>query len=668
MVVSRQESRVEQGDPRTRMPEYLSGVQGLRTVAALMVAVYHIWFGRVSGGVDVFFVVAGYFAAKSLMRMGLATDARGRFAVATRYWLRTLRRITPSAIVVIIGTVVASMLFMPQSAWQYAIPHGFASLFHFENWQLVAANADYLQDGMAASPFQQFWALSLQVQFYLVFPLLLLAVTTLAKGRAWSARRTAAVLLASVLILSFIFSVWYTAIDQPAAYFNTFARGWEFMAGAILSLAMTRGLANKPLASAMGWIGLLVLLALGATLDVSTLFPGWAALIPVAAAILIMISAASGRAPIVLSRGPMVWFGNASFAFYLWHWPILVLYRYRFGEQVGIKGGLAILLVAAVLAYITTRFVETPIREWKRIQRGALSTILVVALLMAPAYGALAYWQQTLSTEQHRAQELQRKAVEGEEIPEGELVPSIAQARDDYVDSYQVDGCHQVNNKPEVNTCFFGDENAERTIAIVGGSHSAQWVDLVRRAAERVDARLEVIIKHRCLFADIDELHFERDPSCAPWAASALEHLLEEKPDLVVTMANRQMDGSDELQEPFLDYFRALDERGIPVIGIRDNPRFDYDVPECIEKKGIEACEQPRDEFYDDDEEFDFSELDDFTFVDILEDICPVDTCEVVQENVLMYRDKHHLTRTWTLRFGDRVENAIVNWFAQNRS
>ncbi|MFC7766220.1 acyltransferase family protein [Leucobacter soli] len=170
------------------MPAYLNGVQGLRTVAALMVAVYHIWFGRVSGAVDVFFVVAGYFAAKSLMRMAESETFRARVQVMSRYWMRTLRRITPSAVVVIIGTAVASLLFMPHSAWQYAIPHGFASLFHFENWLLIASNADYLQDGMAASPFQQFWALSLQAQFYLLFPLLLFVAVSLAKRRGWGAR------------------------------------------------------------------------------------------------------------------------------------------------------------------------------------------------------------------------------------------------------------------------------------------------------------------------------------------------------------------------------------------------------------------------------------------------------------------------------------------------
>ncbi|CAG7617156.1 hypothetical protein LEUCIP111803_02070 [Leucobacter soli] len=648
------------------MPAYLNGVQGLRTVAALMVAVYHIWFGRVSGAVDVFFVVAGYFAAKSLMRMAESETFRARVQVMSRYWMRTLRRITPSAVVVIIGTAVASLLFMPHSAWQYAIPHGFASLFHFENWLLIASNADYLQDGMAASPFQQFWALSLQAQFYLLFPLLLFVAVSLAKRRGWGARGTTLAVLALTFAASFAFAIWFTAVDQPAAYFHSLARGWEFMAGAILFLLMTRGLAQKGLAAAMGWVGLIALIGLGATMDVSALFPGWAALIPVTAAILIMISAASRRAPILLSVGPLVWFGNASFAFYLWHWPILVLYRHRFGEQVGLKGGLAILALSAVLAYATTRFVETPVRDWKRIQGSAAATLVATVLMMAPAFAALSYWDQALEREQERAVVLKQAAIDGDEIPDDEIVPAPALARDDVPDFYSM-RCHQQYDDPEVKSCVLGDEDGDVTIAVVGGSHSGQWMDLVLRTAQEVGAKVTPYIKLRCGFADMELMPEVRDPSCIPWSAEVLQRLIDDRPDLVVVLATLQDDGRDEVPEGYAAYFEELAEHGIPMVGIRDNPRFDFDVPDCVERDGADACALPRSDFYEDDAEFDFSDFGDFTFVDIARDACPEATCEAVQGNVLVYRDKHHFTNTWVLRNGGAVADAITGWFAQGR-
>lgn len=511
------------------LPEYLTGVQGLRTVAALMVAVYHIWFGRVSGGVDVFFVVAGYFAAKSLLKMRHADGVRERLRVTVAYWLRTLRRITPSAVVVIIGTVAAALLFMPQSAWKYAIPHGFAALFHYENWQLIASGSDYLQEGMNASPFQQFWALSLQAQFYLAFPVLLLVVVGLAARRGWPMKRAVITALAAVLLASFAFSVWYTAANQPAAYFNTLARVWEFMAGAILYLVMTRGLRNRRLAAVLGWVGLIALVSLGATINVSESFPGWAALIPVAAAILIMISSASGSEPIVLRAGPMVWFANSSFAFYLWHWPVLVMYRYRFGEQVGLKGGLAILLISAILAYLTTRFVEASVRDWKRIRNSAVGTLAVVALLIAPAFAVLAYWQHTLERKQAHAEQVMRAALEGDEIPDGELVPAPAQARDDIPEFYSK-RCHQQYDDPAVKSCVLGDPDGDLTIAVVGGSHSGQWMDLITGVAEKLHARVVPYIKMRCQFADMTEMPEVRDPSCITWANEVYHRLLDSPP------------------------------------------------------------------------------------------------------------------------------------------
>ncbi|MBP1326099.1 peptidoglycan/LPS O-acetylase OafA/YrhL [Leucobacter exalbidus] len=651
----------------TGIPAYLSGVQGLRTAAALLVAVYHIWFNRVSGGVDVFFVVAGYFATKSLIKMQLVDTFGARFKFVAGYWMRTLRRIMPSAVVVIIGTVIASILFMPQSLWQFAIPHGFAALFQFENWQLIATGADYLQQEMNPSPFQQFWALSLQAQIYLTLPLIMLAAATIASRFRLGMKQTTMTVILIVLFASFAFSVWYTVIDQPAAYFNTFARYWEFVGGSVLFFVMTRGLKNRVVAQTLGWLGLAMLIGLGATVDVSMQFPGWVALIPISAAVLIMISAASDASPVILRKGPLPWFGDASFAFYLWHWPILVIFKMVFKpEQVGVLGGLGVLLLSAALAYVTTRFIEAPLRNWKRIQSTVIATLVAIVLIIVPAYAALGTWQGKLTSNQHAAQEALEHAIANEELNDNDaLVPDPSVARDDIVDVYP-NGCHQNQKSAEVIVCESGDPDGSLTIAVVGGSHSAQWIDTVRAAADEVDAKVETLTKSACVFGNLDKTPVDANATCKDWNIEALGYLLENKPDLVVTMATRQLEAHDETFEGYWEYFQALDAAGIPVLGIRDNPRFTYDVAECVELKGAEACEQPIEVFYDTDQQFDFSMLKLFTFVDIVPVICPDGTCRVVQGNVLMYRDGHHFTRTWTLRYGDIVEEAITDIFDQD--
>lgn len=138
--------------------EYLYELQGLRTISALMVAVYHIWFQRVSGGVDVFFVVAAFFMTRSFMKR----DAISHTSLIA-YYVSTARRVFPVAALVIIATVIASMVIMPKTMWQWEVKHALYSSLFLENWRLYKDATNYLAQSITTSPFQQMWALSLQM-------------------------------------------------------------------------------------------------------------------------------------------------------------------------------------------------------------------------------------------------------------------------------------------------------------------------------------------------------------------------------------------------------------------------------------------------------------------------------------------------------------------------
>lgn len=668
------EARVATGPPR-----YLTGVQGLRTVAALLVAIYHIWFARVSGGVDVFFVVAGYFATTSLMKMRTGDGMAGSLRHIVAYWLRTARRVIPSASVVIAGTAIACILWAPASQWGAYLDSGFAALGFRENWYLIGVGTDYLQQDVGAPVFQQFWALAVQVQFYLLMPLIVAAGLWLTTRF----RHGLIGLLSLVFVLSFAFSVYLTNLDQPTAYFHTATRLWEFMAGGILALVLVRGLRNKTLALALGYGGVIALISLGALVDVSSLFPGAIALIPVSAAVAIIVSSASGRDPWILRAKPVVWFGNASFAFYLWHWPILVIFRFRFQETVGLRGGLAILALSTVLALVTTRFVEDPIRNWKRIQRSAVATILTCLLVLAPAFAALTWWEHERTSDAREAQamlsELQEEIAEeigeeehdvgdegGDQESPRELIPSPVIAREDNVEAYER-GCHQREDEDEVIRCEWGDPSAAGTIVVVGGSHSAQWIDALREVADEVDAKVVSITMTGCVFGDLDQIEgLETTPACGRWAKAALADVVDSSPDLVVTIATRRLDGVEEIPQGFVSFFEELSEGGIPVLGIRDNPWFPFDPPECAEQQihGGPVCGIERSSFYRDDIAAQIPDLPGFTFVDISDEVCPDDFCPVIDGRILMYRDRHHLTKTWTLARGDTVRDAVRQAFA----
>ena len=624
-----------------------------------MVAVYHIWFHRVSGGVDVFFVVAGYFAAGSLLKATSLPTATERLAAVGQYLLRTARRVIPSAVVVIVGTVGAGLLFMPRSLWQTAIPHGWASLRFWENWYLIETGNDYLQQGIAASPFQQFWALSIQVQSYVVFPLLALVAAATARLLRRSKRRALFLVVASIFVVSLAYSAYMTSIDQPTAYFHLGTRLWEFAAGTILALVLRKPVGNAMVMRVVGWAGLAAIVSFAAFVDPSQLLPGFVALIPVSAGAAIIAAAKLGVEPGILKAKPMLWFADSSFAFYLWHWPILVFYRLQFQEEVSLTAGVSILALAAILAVATTTLVEKPLRESRRLRESASASIVACLLLLTPAAAALAVWNVSDQSQREEDWQAVESLLAGEPSPSNDFVPSTAIARQDSSTAYER-RCQQWQKPSEVITCLWGNESSDKTIALVGASHSTQWIDQVADTADELGVKLVTMTKGACPFGDMIQADFTVDASCAPWSEAVLDRLLDEPPDLVITIVTRAVAGIEQVPAWKTSYLEQLSAAGISVLGIRDNPRFGFDVPSCIETKGVDACAVQRSTVLAPIDELNIPELPHFTFLDTADDFCTVDICPAVRDGVLVSRDGSHLTRTWTMVNGGSIREAIT--------
>lgn len=637
----------------TTSKQYLYGVQGLRTVAALMVAVYHIWFHRVSGGVDVFFVVAGFFATASMWKIVTQPERRRRLAGVGQYLLRTARRVLPSATVVIVATVVASILLMSPSAWKTNISHGYASMFFFENWHLIGEGRDYLARDLTASPFQQFWALAIQVQSYVLFPVLALLAAAMARFVRTSYRKALLVLAGGLFAVSLAFSIYFTATDQSAAYFHLGSRFWEFLAGALLALALEQ-LGRRAALSAgarrglqlLGWGGLIMVVSFAAVVDASPLLPGVVALVPVGAASAIIISAKFGLEPGVLKLRPLLWFADSSFAFYLWHWPILTIFQLRFGAQVSIPAGLAILFVSAVLAVATTKLFEQPIRSAPRLQRSAPASLLAVVLLMAPSFLSLQVWERVAESRETQDWAAVETVLAGGEPAPGTYVPSTLIARRDLVAAYAQE-CQQETRPAEVIECEWGDTESQRTIAVVGGSHDTQWIDALAAIAEERQLRLISITKGSCPFGDVANSGLEIHPSCPVWLDQVTERLLNDPPELVITTATRSTGQGEEFPDWKLTRINELLDAGIPVLGIRDNPRFGFSTLSCLDKKGADACYVPRADLYSED--LVVPDQAGFTFADLLDEYCGPERCPTVDEGITTSWDGNHLTRTWTM-------------------
>lgn len=637
---------------------YLYGVQGLRTVAALMVAVYHIWFHRVSGGVDVFFVVAGYFAAGSLLRIAERPTIAGMWAGVGEYWLRTARRVIPSAAVVVTATVVAGMAFMPGSQQRSAYQHAAASLAFVENWYLIAVESDYLKEELFVSPFQQFWALSIQVQSYLLFPLVALGAVWLAGRLGASRRRMLLYASGAVLAASLAFSTYLTAVNQPAAYFHLGARFWEFLAGVVLALALQRWPGNPRTLRVLGWAGLAAILSFAAVVDPSRLLPGLVALVPVTAAAAVIAASTHGVEPAPLRWTPLLRLADSSFAFYLWHWPLFVFYRLRFGQTVSIGGGLAILALSAVLAVATTRLAEQPVRASRRLRRSALATAVASALMIAAAVCATTAWRMQNRIDAQADWQDVHAALDAGRGPATGFVPSTLIAWRDLSDAYER-GCVKNPTANGVKTCRWGKKALPRTVAVVGASHDAQWIEPIAATAKQLDANVVSMLKSRCPFGDATLATDKLPANCADWNREVLQRLLGDPPDLIVTMATRAgLFGEDVIwwQRPYLERLTAA---GIPVLGIRDNPRFPFHVPLCVDLDGPDACAVPRGEVLAPSGSLDVAQLPGYRYLDLGDEYCPADTCPAVMDGVLVYRDSSHLTGTWVHLHAGRVQDAV---------
>ena len=631
-------------------------IEGLRAVAAILVAIYHIWFGNVSGGVDVFFVVSGFLITTSLLNRYERSGKVNIFSFLTRL----AKRLFPAGFTVLLITTIACIIWLPQVRWFETIKEIFATAFYYQNWQLANNAVDYLAENSEASPFQHFWAMSIQGQFYIIWPILLIVSIILARYIInKSVRNTFLYTLLIVFFLSFTYSIYLTNVNQPWAYFDTFTRVWEFSLGGILAILIPYISFNNRTSFVLGWIGLFGLISCGAILKVSTVFPGYAALWPTLSAVFILIAGNRGGKYSVhrfLSLKPLMKFGGISYSFYLWHWPILIFYFIISGnDSVSLLTGSLILILSTVLAYITTKFIESPIRKSSKFESSRNSAV-IASSFMIPVVLIATMWFITIQ----KQNVVPAFALEHDDYPgamylapdfdtssfiEKPLIPTALQARNDIPKVYE-DGCHQNQGNAEVIECEYGvTSNETYTIALVGGSHSAHWLPALEKIAEKENIKILSYTKSACRFTTQ-----EMEDDCLQWNENLVEILIHNKPDLVFTTAD--VGGGKEVPKGFIEQWEKLNIHDIKILAIRDNPWFRFDVPTCVEENGRDSaeCYVEREQALSSPSAWDNlnSPPENVHYIDLSDFFCEEDLCKPVIGNVLVYRDSHHITVTYS--------------------
>jgi peptidoglycan/LPS O-acetylase OafA/YrhL len=344
-------------------------IQALRAVAVALVVLYHVYQPIVPGGfvgVDVFFVISGYLITSHLLR---EVDSTGTVSI-TRFWARRIRRLLPAAFTVLAVSFVAALVLLPRSVWRQTADEISSSALYMQNWMLAGRTLHGDIFGANATVAQHYWSLSTEEQFYLVWPLLIVLVLFLARKNTSRNHRLLALTLAAVFVISLTVSIIATYSNQNYAYFLTPVRAWEFAAGALVVFAprATRWLSPAKASAVQAvasWGGLALIAAAAVGFSHSTVFPGFAALLPVAGATLVIWAGSSPRrwSPrAIASLPPVQLVGNLSYSIYLWHWPIVAVLGVYLQHTFGLFAGIVVGAASVLLAWATKRWVEDPVR------------------------------------------------------------------------------------------------------------------------------------------------------------------------------------------------------------------------------------------------------------------------------------------------------------------
>ncbi len=658
--------------------KYLPEVQGLRALAVLMVVSYHVWFGRISGGVDVFLLISAFLLTGQFVRK----MESGRPFGLMEYWIRLFKRLLPMIAITLLATLGATYLFLPESKWNTIVDHTWASLFYYQNWFLASKAVDYYAtDHSAASPLQHFWSLSIQGQIFILWPIIFAVAALMVRVFRLRARVLLIWIFSGIFIVSLAFSIITTQNNQTYAYFDTRARLWEFALGSVLALLLPYLRMGQGTRLFLGWFGIVAMLSCGLILQVGQQFPGYMALWPTLAAACIIAAGSSGSrfgVDRILSTKPLVKLGDSSYALYLFHWPVLVIFLLvSKRSEAGPKVGLVIILFSILAAWAMTKFVDAPLRQntWltQKSRRSLMVSLVCIAVVALP----LTMWQAQIDKINQALLANADKNNPGaaalwpgyvdEAEPNASLLPSFTTVHSDWP-------VFPVPCTPDagvnVNLCTNGNEDGDKSIVILGSSHAHVLNTPVLEMAEDFNWNVHSMTMGYCPLGTDTAAGLSEE--CVDFNREKLREVIDMKPDLVITTSTRtnvEPGVTERLDPSWVEEVSVLNAAGIQVLAVRDTPRFPQSVPACLEDNpdDYSACSTPAGDLYSPAPPTDpaMSVLVNTSFMDLTTSFCNDVSCPSVIGNVIVYKDDNHVTATYmkTLRpIFEREFFAATGW------
>lgn len=689
-------SRAGGGTGATPRPGHRAEVQALRALAVALVVAFHVAPDAVPGGyvgVDVFFVISGFLITGGLLR---EIEATGTVALLG-FWARRVRRLLPASLLVIAACAIAVPLLVPVGGWEPMLAELWASALYIENRQLASSAVDYFAAGDLRSPVRHFWSLSVEEQFYLVWPLVLLAVALLVPAaRPVMRRRAVVATIALVAAASFAWALMQVAAEPGAAYFSTAARAWEFGAGALLATVTVGRRPTALLATLASWAGLAAIVGAAMAYGEATPFPGVAALLPVLGAVAVIWAGlpVSAWAP---TRGftlrPVQRLGAISYGVYLWHWPLLIFAPFALGGALGAPELTLAVAATLGLAWATERWVEEPVRRGTLVRRPAWMSLAAAVAGTAAVLAIVVSGDLRLDGERRTAQQATRAtlaarpvcfgaAARDAERPcrnpalERAVVPAPVEAR-----GSRNAPCEVVERLARLSVCAFGPSQGTRgTVAVLGDSHAAHWRGAVEEVAKAEGWRGISLTYTGCpLSTGLRAVPAALRSLCNEFRRETYAWL-ERHPEVSTVFVAALAGGSGVVtrgaEEPFdaavdgyVGAWRRLPSSVRRIVVLRDNPKAGKGTAACVQRAldtnrpAGEACAIARDEALDPDPSVEAARrvgAPRVQVADLTELFCDPRVCFPVVGGALVHRDQDHLTPLFAQTLGPPLRRMLA--------
>jgi peptidoglycan/LPS O-acetylase OafA/YrhL len=645
-------------------------IEGMRAIAIVLVVLGHLGLGLSGGfvGVDVFFVISGFLITRQLIGEQHKT---GRISFAG-FYARRVRRILPAATVALVTTLAASWFWASPLRLRDIGVDGLFSAFSGINYRLAQQGTDYFA-GTAPSPFQHYWSLAVEEQFYLLWPLLLVVAIWL--GRKWHrSNLTVGVMLLAIIGGSLYLSATITQSAQPWAYFGLHTRAWELAIGALVAVtAGTLSKTPKPVATLLSWSGIAAIGYSAVCFTSSTPFPGVMAMWPVlgsAAVIAAGCAAPKFGAEVLLGRSLPQYLGKVSYSWYLWHWPVLIIAPDFLGRELTVTDRVWLIGVSLILASVSYYIVEMPFRENRSLVFRPMKGLLVGAEFIGVSVVMATLLVTVLSPDTGPVKlinnrpvgDVERLVAEAAQLTKlsPEVVASLGAAESD-----MARGC--IVNREEIKpiACAIGDKSSAKLMVLMGDSHAWRWIPALDVIAKSHHFRVVVFAKAACPPENYVVTDFSlkrRYTECEQWRPAMLNTVDHLRPSVVVISAEIHDGASSGAMSELVARYVSQNAR---VALVDDTPVPFRDIPQCLSRHSddarscavteAKAMYQPGLRLDRRNGAVGAGAL----FVEPTDWFCAASVCPAVINGMVVYRDSNHITATYARWLTPKLEEAL---------